>query len=261
MTLYVEITTDPYHGKGTSLKFTPTADLEGLTGFRTIAQWNEVDIGLAQAAGTIKALKDVPCVIDTLFVDFDNQERDAIRFRDWLKSELLTYEMWDSGGRSQHFHIPIVPLHSADAPSSLKQFMKVHCRNLAYDSSIYAYTSLFRLPNTEHAKTGRKKTLLEANGIDILHIDLKQPERYENLIITDIDEFNLTMSRYGNLLQNSPDEGNRSITLWSIAKSFCEVGLSYETTEELLFKLNDSWGDAGKEYAKVLSQLKYAYQK
>lgn len=258
--LFVEHTDFAWHNEGKQLSFLPDTQIDNVTGFRTIAKWTEQACGLALAAGTVTALRDSPCTIDTLYVDFDDNEKDAMVMRSWLKEEGFLYEMWSSGGRSQHFHIPILPLHSVNAPSSTKSFMHNNCNALCYDSSIYHYAALFRLPGTIHAKTGKKKELLEmGSGSDLLKIDLTEPKRFDSVFIVDVDEYTVTMNRYLNLLQNCPTVGNRSVMLWSMSRAFFEVGLDFETALELIRRMNLSWKDGSKSESKVIAQVRSAY--
>lgn len=256
--MYVEHSKTAMHGTGERLYFAPVDEINKLTGFRTTTVWSMDQMEMAKQVGSIKILQQEACLIDTLFVDFDDAERDAMQFLKWVKDNHFHYEMYDSGGRSQHFHIPILPIHSVNAPYSTKNFMQTYCSNLRYDSSIYQYASLFRLPGTEHHKTGKKKVLLESGGIDLLEIDIVEPKRFDNLRLDAIDDYHLSMNRYINLLGASPGEGGRSMALWAIAKSFNDCGLDEKTITVLLERLNNSWGQDSKDSESLRRQLRGA---
>lgn len=256
---YVEISYNARHGRDAGLFFIPVSEVSNYTGFRTISQFSEDDVLLASEAGTISALDDTSIYIDTLFVDFDNTPANADTFRDWLIENDYCFELYHSGSRSQHFHVSICPLESKAAAKSLKQFMITTFGEGFCDQSLYSYTSLFRLPDTIHEKTGNRKTLLEKQGFYRIKIDLVDKQIFDEVDL-DISTLEYAMIRYTSLLGNAPSNGNRSQVLWSMAKSFAESSISYITAEELMMALNESWGRDGKEVNKVRSQLNYAYK-
>lgn len=256
---YVEISNTARHGKDAVLFFIPVSEIQNYTGFRTLSQFDENDVIAATTAGTISVLCDTSVYIDTLCVDFDNSAENADTFRDWLIAENYHYELHHSGSRSQHFHVAIEPLQSRSAPKSLKEFMVNTFGEGFCDQSLYSYTSLFRLSDTVHEKTGVNKTLLESQGFYRIKIDLVDKQLFGEVDL-DISVLEYTMIRYMSLLGNVPSNGNRSQVLWSMSKSFAESSISYNTAEELMMALNDSWGREGKEVTKVRSQLNYAYK-
>lgn len=256
---YVEISCNARHGRDVGLFFIPVSEMSNYTGFRTTAQFSEDDVLAASEAGTISALDDTPLYLDTLFVDFDNSPANADTFRDWLIEHDYCFELYHSGSRSQHFHVNICPLESKSASKSLKQFMIDTFGEGFCDQSLYSYTSLFRLPGTIHEKTGNPKTLLERQGFNAVKIDLVDKQVFDELVL-DLSGLEYSLIRYVNLLETPATNGNRSQTLWQLAKSFAEAGLTYSCAEELLLKLNESWGRNAKEESKVKSQCRWGFK-
>lgn len=92
---------------------------------------------------------------DTLWIDTDSYEAaDEVE----LKLKELGYEFisYDSGGRGAHFGVRIDVNPSHVLPYQCKTWVGEHFRGLA-DLSIYTHLHLFRLPNTIHERTGRRK--------------------------------------------------------------------------------------------------------
>lgn len=256
---YVEITPEPYHGKGKSLKFVPVNQIHLHTGFRSICQYTEEQVNEAYSAGTIKALEDTEVLCDQMFLDFDNSPLNALIFEAWCQDNCYQYEKYDSGSRSIHFHVDIVTIDARCAPASIKAFLIKEFGEGFCDISFYHYAGLYRLPGTVHKKTGRKKELISTGGFFALDIPLIEKTKFGQLNL-DICNFEWALINYINYIKAPPTEGNRSLTLWRTAKMFAESEVSYPVAEELITIMNNSWGRMSKPQQKVDSQVSFAYK-
>ena len=244
--MYLEHTETTYH----NCNFVPS--VKGLVGFRSICAWSEADVLLAKEAGSITALRDKPAFMDRIFLDFDNCEAKAMQAWKWFKNEEIRADLYHSGGRSLHIEADLVALYDVNAPYTVKQFMQQFD---GVDLAPTHYAALFRLPDTVHAQTGNKKTLLEGTGLYKLELDLVQPTKFE-AFDGDMDLYESVLVQYISLLGVAPGDGMRHTALWSLASSFRESGLSQNTVEELMLRLNTSWGKNGKDEDSVLRAIK-----
>lgn len=232
--------------------------VDELSGFRSICKYNAEDAKAATAANSTAVLKGCSLFIDTLFLDFDDCESDANNFQKWLKTEEVYHERWDSGGRSVHFHIPVVIPPSPYAAYTCKQYVKSLAS--AADTSFYHHAGLFRLPGTIHEKTGRPKTLVDAGGCYPLEFEICEPDNKFEVLDVDLSALQHALISYESALFKLITTGNRHMTLWKISKQFEAAGLSYATTLELMERLNESWHNP-KTQDELEQAVKGAYRK
>jgi len=252
--MFAEITNSKFH----TAKFIPVETIPNHTGYRSVFAWSSDDASSANAAGTVKVLKDRPAFVDTIFVDFDNNEKGAMAFRDVIDNEDILYQMYSSGGRSIHFHLSTLPQYDVRVPYSVRTFMEGF-KQYGYDPSVYNYCSLFRLSGTIHEKTGKPKELLETGGFYNIELDLIEPPKI-NLVTTDQDALPLAVAMYTNYLGIDVTEGSRYSIQWKVAKSFQEAGLSFDTALELVNGMDKSWGKQSKGPEEVRRAVRDAYR-
>jgi len=128
-----------------------------------------------ETTGSIKGFTHTKPIVDSkvVYVDFDDKPADAVRFRDKLVASNIEFNMYDSGGRSFHFHIlraPVTPCN--EIIRSDKKF--IQSKVPGADSCLYECCRVFRLPKTLHHSTGKPKILIETNkGLPLdLPVDL-----------------------------------------------------------------------------------------
>jgi hypothetical protein len=252
--MFAELTDSKFH----TANFVPVEHLIQHTGYRSVFSWSLEDANLAYSAGTVKVLKDKPAFADTIFVDFDNNEKGAMGFKETLDDQDFLYEMYTSGGRSIHFHIPMVPQYDIRTPHSVRKFME-NFKQFGYDPSVYNYCSLFRLPGTTHEKTGKPKQLIECNGFYSVSIDLVDPPKI-NVIATDHDALAVAVALYANYIGGGVAEGGRYTVQWKVAKAFQEAGLSFDTALELVLTMDESWKNLAKGPDETKRAVKDAYR-
>lgn len=161
---YVEYRQFPYRNKGESPLIVGLDDpLLKQGGFRSAYQVNEEGKRWIEERKTVGGLadSDIPVWSPQLVVDFDDSPDEAEFFRQLLVHDGISFEMYDSGNRSIHFHVDREAEPSADLPYSDRQYIKTVMPKA--DQSLYSAMHPFRLVGTVHEKTGRAKTLLEKN--------------------------------------------------------------------------------------------------
>lgn len=252
--MFAELTDSKFH----TANFVPVEHLTQHTGYRSVFSWSLEDANAAYSAGTVKVLKDKPAFADTIFVDFDNNEKGAMAFRDELYMQDVLYEMYTSGGRSIHFHISTMPTYDILVPNSVRKFMQSFKR-YGYDESVYNYCSLFRLPGTVHEKTGKPKELLETGGFYYIDLPLIEPDRIA-IIPADHDALAVAVALYTNYLGGGVAEGGRYTVQWKVAKAFQEAGLSFDTALELVLAMDESWKNLSKGPDETRRAVRDAYR-
>jgi len=252
--MFAELTNSKFH----TAKFIPVEDITNHTGYRSVFAWSSEDASAAQTAGTVKVLKDRPAFADTIFVDFDNNDKGALAFRDELEVQDVLYEMYTSGGRSIHFHISVTPVYDVRVPNSVRKFMQ-NFKQYGYDESVYNYCSLFRLAGTVHEKTGKPKELIGRGGFYYIDLKLVEPERIA-IIPADHDALAVAIALYSNYVGGGVAEGGRYTVQWKVAKAFQEAGLSFDTALELVLAMDGSWKNLSKGSTETRRAVQDAYR-
>lgn len=205
-----------------------------------------------------KGLNQYPVYSDVLFVDFDDglESPGYHKLLALLLNNGLAFQSYASGSKGVHVHVAIDPMFGSEVPYSQKVFMEA--LDVGCDLSIYRHSSLIRLPGTIHDKTGKAKEQINEGGFDLLQIPSKTLPVFANVEVADANLFYVAATRLAGLLHNEPPTGNRSLTLWSLAKNLANSGISFETTLELAYTVNNSWKHPKSE-SEVLRSVKQAY--
>jgi len=252
--MFAELTDSKYH----TANFIPVTDLDNHTGYRSVFAWSSEHATEAKTAGTVKVLKDRPAFADTIFVDFDNNEKGALAFKKELDDEDFLYEMYTSGGRSLHFHLSMVPAYDVLVPNSVRKFMQRFSQH-GYDQSVYNYCSLFRLSGTVHEKTGKPKELIDRGGFYSLELNLVAPDKIA-IVSADHDALAVALAVYSNYIGTGVAEGGRYTVQWKVAKAFQEAGLSFDTALELVLAMDESWKNLSKGPEETKRAVRDAYR-
>lgn len=232
--------------------FLPSGEVQSKTGFRSV-------YGFPIKPVSSKGLKEHEVFSDVLFLDFDDGETgNCVRACSLLDSHQIGYDMFTSGSKGVHFHIPIQAMQGKSVPFSQFQFVKG--LDLGADLSLYRASSLIRLEGTVHAKTGKKKTKIKTVSGSRLEIDLVEPPtKFVQMLVPETDAYETAFVKYITNMYSTPAEGTRTNTLWFLARSFNECGLSFDTGLELLQKLNESWSNP-KDDESVFRATKDGYK-
>lgn len=154
----------------------PTSMLDRYTGFRSVYEYDmETAYKIADQGGTW-GMTACPVHSAELLVDFDHGGDSPLRAE--LTRQGVGYEIWHSGNRSVHYHIPLMLMSGADVPARQRAWVMGVAP--AADPSIYHQAGQFRLPGTFHEKNpGHRKVLLAAAPGDKLdlHSIMETPKK------------------------------------------------------------------------------------
>lgn len=257
--LFVEWSPGTYH----TAVFTSPAKLPQ-KGFRSVYMYKNDAVAHFRQQGNVVGADQFEVYSDTLFVDFDSQPEAVNEMVQRLRAKKLAFEIWESGSKGHHFHIPLAELQvDRDLPSIHRNLME--STKLPVDSSIYRHNGLFRLPGAIHKKTHRPKTLVLAETGDRLSFDLNKyrptaPRRERYSIDESVETLPLALITASTACVCSPTVGNRYMTLWRVASSLAEAGLSEDATLELMEAINGQW-ESPKEQEEIERAVSEAYSR
>ena len=107
-----------------------------------------------------KNLKDFPVFSDTLIIDCDTDlQKNKTRYQ--LIKLGISFEIWTTGNRGYHFHIPIVPMLGEHVVRSQVAWLKKNNLWESIDNSIYRAGSIIRVAGAIHEKTNKPKRKLK----------------------------------------------------------------------------------------------------
>jgi hypothetical protein len=175
-------------------------------------------------------------------MDFDDDEPSAAEAYYTLINLGVGFEVWDSGGRSIHIHLPHSPITGYSLAYTHKKF--IIDNNIRCDMSLYEEGRLFRLEGTVHLKTFKPKILLETVPGNLLHLERLEPppKSYESYGASEgIADMVLTLS---SVLDNGIQRGrNAHATFFRITAALAHAGFSAEFALELLNRVNETLVD------------------
>jgi hypothetical protein len=241
---YREWCSKPNLRKGRMLPLEALALMERTTdpGYCSVYMFSEADAEAIASTGTSKGMNKYPVHSDMIYIDIDTGETEARRACKILKDEGLGYSVYSSGGKGYHIVVGLDKVYSGfNVPYSQRKW--VEKREIACDMSLYQAGRLISMPGRIHPVTKARKTLLATVTGKPAVLELIDPPapKFDYSQGDDTDSLKLALVQLSIMANNPPAEGNRHTSLWSVAKSLSEGGLSLECSVELLTLLNDSW--------------------
>jgi len=233
---YLEHTLNKYH----TANLITLESMVGLVGFRTIPCYDSDVKQLIEEQGHMRGLEDLPVMVDTLFLDFDNGESASLeKTKQKLKKVGVGFELKFSGKKGYHLEIKIVPLYGRFVMQRIKSFVEgvLGLSKSEVDHTIYHNCGLIRLDGTIHADTGNPKALVDIFFGDLLEINTVTKDKVRATEI-DSDKFQMALKRISSACEGQIGPGERYILIYSIARNLHDAGVSLETTAELLLTLN-----------------------
>jgi len=138
------------------------------SGFASVYRFAESDARSMEAAGTFAAFRGT-VFSDTLKLDFDT-ESDGARAGELLRRMGVGFCKYSTGGRGFHYHIPREAAGSHLLPALDKRFVAATFPGA--DVSFYHHVGLYRQEGAIHAKTGKRKVLVERVPGPLLQISM-----------------------------------------------------------------------------------------
>lgn len=228
----------PLVGRSGSMIFVPFQTLLGLEGFQSVFGVSlDTARELYRLGSRAGFCGEVYC--DTLLVDFDDTPEQAKAAEEFFEKAGIAFLKYDSGNRSIHFHVPIVPMTGENVPFSVRSWVLTNLPGA--DLSFYHHQGMYRLPGTRHQKTGRRKTLLRKSIGTRLRIPPVLPKSVENGVCNVADGIEEILMKAVQLILDPPTKGNRHTNLWSLGSRLKAAGFTNEFIEEFLNGINEQW--------------------
>ena len=239
--LFIELAHDTYHSANQVVPFR-REELSSFRGFRSVYLYGQDCFDFIQSQGAVKGLGKYSVYSDMLFIDFDDGDNSIEKMKRILNAQDLQWEMYFSGGKGYHFHVPITPMVGRHVPHSQREFI----RGLGIDTadiSIYKHTGFIRLPGTWHQSTGKQKELIESsNGSKILTIKQVEPDVVMDNVVEGSElELLAGLNRAVDFVVKEPYPGTRHSCLLAIAKHLFAAGAKQETVWDICNLVHETW--------------------
>lgn len=231
----------------------PLEDVGLYRGFRSIVAYDDVVATEIRAQGRTANLRGQVVYADTLFMDFDGHDPHA--FRAWLLASGLAWEEYNSGNRSVHFHIPLVPVAAPWVTEAMRVWVKAAAPTA--DCSFYHPGGQYRLPGTYHTKRpGQRKELVAAGEGKALVLPETLAPRATGLMRADSSP-----EAFLAMLMMRKGEGGRRPWLWQAATVGAEGGMPFEEVLEGLLAWNATLCSPPHDPDTVEKQVISAFQR
>jgi hypothetical protein len=189
-----------------------------IVGFRSIFGFPEEAQANIIATRSTANLGNFELYCDMIYLDFDNDEIAEDSAIKWLQKEAIACEIYHSGNRGKHIHIPIVPLQSKGIPNKVRRFVDTYFKGA--DLSIYKPSGIFRLAGTPHLKRpGNYKDLihrLEGKVLDINQYPIISDIRFAVSIAADEMDLSFINTLVLQYSHTNISEGGRNTHLNSL---------------------------------------------
>jgi len=235
------------------IRLVPLDEIHEHHGFRSVYAFDEETAEQLREQGTTSGLCGASVYAEEILVDFDG--RDSKAFRDQLMADGIDFAMYDSGNRSDHYHIRLEPVQGWWVPAAMKEWVKR--RAPTADLSFYHPAGMYRLPGTFHwKKPGQMKHLVMSNTGKPVKLDQSLAPAPINFVGAGGSEEELF-----SLLSDVKGPGQRSPHIWRIATTAAECGKTQTETLELLSWWNEQFCKPPQDPSVLVSQCEKAYKR
>ena len=211
---------------------------EEYTGFRSIYGYDDSAVEyILENKGRTSHMHGYRLYSDTLFLDVDDNDTAAEMIKSKLLSMGVGFDMYHTGNRGYHFHIPIKPMYGADTAFRQKNYVKETFPGA--DTSIYKTTGVIRLPGTFHFKCpGKCKRLIFSAEGDTLEVKSSYIP-IEGIYMDEFDRENV-IDRLNQKFMTRCFEGIRNRYIYNLA-FLCKLAeMDYDSARSDIFEYNNN---------------------
>ncbi len=187
--------------------------------------------------GHTRDLKGKPVYCDEILIDVD-EDSNVDLVIEKVKALKIGCDVYFTGNRGIHIHVPIVPILGEFVPYSVVEWLKSVELWQLIDQSTFTPGSIFRCIGATHSKTGAEKDWADAFEGELLEIPVMVPPPIPTLV----DELEVVESEletyFRNLMRKAP-VGGRHPHMFIIWKSGRSAGFDEETVKESIRVWND----------------------
>lgn len=211
---------------------------ETLEGFRSYFGFPKETADAIIKKGNTANLKSMAVFADEILIDVDDSKQFANvqRIIDGLGWQ---YTKYNSGGRSEHYHIPIQPCSSSSLPYSIQQFLtEVGLGRGVIDHSPIRHSGMFRTEGKKHRKTGKQKRRVSSRQGVIPTVPIVHEPEVEIDINVDGSEHDGYMYSY--LLMSKVGVGERYTRIYALIQHGLRAGEDMESIVNDIHNWNDN---------------------
>ena len=180
----------------------------------------------------LRSLGSDPLVL--ILIDIDKSEN-VEKVKSLIDNLGIGYEIWTTGNRGCHIHIPIKPMLGVNVVYSQKHWLESVGLWALVDRSIYRPAGLFRAAGAVHSLTKKTKRMLSAHKGKLLEIRMLVPPPVTENNDWDLEETD--PSRLFNFFMNllaCRDMGDRHTHMYILFKSGQSAGLPRDEIEDCI---------------------------
>ena len=245
------------HGKP---KLKTIKEMKGLSGFKTIFGFNKKAQDYISSIGATKGVGKYPLYMDKLYLDFDNNLEAEKKSLAKLQKLGYAHEVYNTGGRGIHIHIPTYPVERLGIAFYIKNVVS----NMfpGADEKIYKPTGIIRLPGTYHSKTNKQMVIVKKVEGKILNIDEHRPKGFIPVKPVNLENDSEFLDRMLTKdLNTCVHEGGRNDHAFYIAATACKLNLDKSLLEDLLMDWNFTKCNPSLSTTEIKTVINSAYTK
>jgi hypothetical protein len=228
--------------------------LVAVGGFQSVFGYPPDTAKRIREQGNTRRLYNSPLYIEELLIDFDDAPADADKLGEMLRRNKLRHRMYDSGNRSTHYHIDVVPRTSTTLARDVRQWVQLHAPGA--DLSIYTPTGLFRLPGTWHEKNpGHRKELVinyQGEPLVIPQIEDKRATHY-------LSSRRGAEEKFLRGLVKRQGAGGRRCYAWYLGKKAADAGVEEGDALERIVRWNSQYCNPPLDLDDIVTKVREAY--
>lgn len=241
-------------------KLTTHANLDLLRGFRSVYGWPDETAQHVISTGSTAGLKYFPVYSNELLLDFDDQPEAAAECEGWLLRNNHTHSMWESGGRSVHFHIRCCDMEGISVPYSQRMFVSTTFPKA--DLSFYHAAGMYRLPGTAHEKNpGRYKVMLSNHyGLPLDIPMLVRPPVFKQAVDSDSGGQDKEMLLTTMMFKVISEGEGRNHHAFKLAKVAQDCGYDYDRALEIVEAWSSTCAQPSLDAGELEATVRSAYR-
>ncbi len=246
--------------RSSTVSLLPWAQAMETAGYISCWGYPELTQKVIRDQGSTSGLMGLPLYTDLLYLDIDDAPETVGLVENYLQEQGWGYELYNSGSRGVHFHLPCSPITRTDLPMIIRRWVTQHFPFKGVDESLYKTSGIIRTPGTFHHKSpGSQKRFLrgcEGSEVDVL-ATLAEAPIPRSVSLGDDREAAEILS---GLWLEYADEGGRNHQIYRRAYLARLAGLTPDEAEGLLLTYNELMVNPSLPEREVIATMRSAFR-
>lgn len=196
--------------------------------FRSVFGYPTETANFIKDNGHTRDLRGKPVYCDEILIDVD-EDSNVDLVIEKVKALKIGCDVYFTGNRGIHIHVPIVPILGTNVPYSVTQWLKAVELWELVDQSTFTPGSIFRCEGATHSKTGAEKEWADSFEGELLKIECLAPPP---VVTVPREQCMESTERYFRNLMRKVGVGGRHPHMFIIWKSGVDAGFDDETIKE-----------------------------